>query len=387
MTMKQETSKDFMYGIDEVFDPENKLEETLKKANPKLALEITPTSKHDPCHDLFRIYTFNLLRELSKKFEVIIIYRDIQATTINTEFKKSVEENISLMRSFGVVFKVFYESEILQKHLVDKPEKFFRHIYSSILSKNHNHLKKNLIESSASLAVVMPLLEILDIDVLLCMEEEKENITIMKKIFENKEGYFPIIFYRSLKDLENKKHSIIDRVRNFPRIDWNNEKFYSNFKKYKTNFKTLEDWYKKLSLYEDKIFEIEKDKLSFKELYNLLQSKKISETKALRIVSQHLAEYVKKEGKFLELSSKELKSDLANIDTKKILDCLNTPSRINIIRILNKENLSAFQISKQINVSLPTTLFHLSKLNEAGIIFRDNTKKYFLKINRFVLHV
>ena len=92
------------------------------------------------------------------------------------------------------------------------------------------------------------------------------------------------------------------------------------------------------------------------------------------------------EAKFLDIASKELKLDLEEEKSNKLLNCLNTPSRIKILKILNNGDFTAYEIAKKINVSLPTTLFHLARLQEAGIIIRDN-KKYNLKTNRFVLYV
>jgi len=51
--------------------------------------------------------------------------------------------------------------------------------------------------SNASLAMLLPLLELLKIDVLLRMKEEKENVGISYNVFKESE-YFPIVFYRSL---------------------------------------------------------------------------------------------------------------------------------------------------------------------------------------------
>ena len=108
---------------------------------------------------------------------------------------------------------------------------------------------------------------------------------------------------------------------------------------------------------------------------------------ALELLASHLSGFLNKEGMFVELSSKEVKFGLTDPQSKKILDCLNIPTRINIIKILNRKNLPASKISKQVNVSLPTTLFHLSKLQRADIISRNKNKVYSLNANRFTLHV
>ena len=387
--MKQKHQEEVFYGIDQIFDPQNKLDETLKKQYPKLALDITPTTRHYPCHDLFRIYTFNLLRELSKKFDIILVYRDLQATVDISleESKRLIEENISLLHGSGVPFKVYYESEILQKHLSNMPERFFLHLYNTILHKSHNHFNRHIMYSSASLAVLMPLLEMLKVDVLLCMEEEKENVEILKNIYKNDSEYFPVIFYRSLRDLQNKKHSSSDKKRVFPNLDWTKEKIYEQFKDHDTNFNTFHDWYKKLGLLENKIFELGDKKISFVQLCNLFKSKKINKNKALKFVADYLADLMAKEGKFLEIASKELKISFNNSNSGKLINSLSTPSRINIIRLLDKNNLPAYEIAKQIKVSLPTTLFHLLKLQEVGLIARDKNKKYSLKTNRLILYV
>ena len=387
--MKQgmEKMKDVLKQIDEIYDPENKLNDVLAKAKPKLALEITPTKRHDPCHDLFRIYTFKLLRDLSRKFELILIYRDLQATIdlSSEESKKSIQENISMLHNSKVPFKMYYESEILQKHLIDRPEGFFRHLYSNILHKDHNHFNRHLMASSTSQSVLMPFLELLNVDILLSMKEEKDNLNLVRKIQGN-ESYFPIIFYRSLTDMKNNEHALADIHRAFPRIGWKEEDILKNFKKYKTNFGTLEDWYKKLGISDEKLFDYDKSKISFSELLNLVKTSKVTKNKALSMVARHLHEFIEGEGEFLELASKEMKLDLEESNSKKILSCLNTPSRIGIIKILDKGNVSAFEISKQIKVSLPTTLFHLSKMQEAGIIARNKNKTYSLKTNRFTLY-
>lgn len=386
--MKQTNTQTILRGVDEIADHKNELENIMAKQNPKLALDITPTRKHDPCHDLFRIYTFKLLKELSKKFEILLIYRDIQATLDISadESKKLIEENISLFRSSQVPFKVYYESELLQKHLSHMPEKFFKHLYHNILSKDHNHHDRSMMLSSASLAVLMPLLEIIKIDALLCMEEEKENIEILRKIYKDDSEYFPVIIYRSLMDMQNKKHSPGDKIRTFPRVGWNSKKILENFKKYSTNIKTLEDWYNKLGLENEKVFEIKEKKTSFSEIVAKIKKGEIKESKVLQLVASQLSNYLETEGNFLELASKELKIGLDSEISAKVLSCLNTPSRVNIVKILNKGDLNAYEIAKQINVSLPTTLFHLTKLQEAGIIERNN-KFYSLKNNRFILYV
>ena len=72
--MKLENIKNL---IDEVYDPLNKLEKLESNPKPKMALEITATTQHNPCHDLFRIYTFKLLKKLSEDFEIVVIFRDI----------------------------------------------------------------------------------------------------------------------------------------------------------------------------------------------------------------------------------------------------------------------------------------------------------------------
>ena len=195
------------------------------------------------------------------------------------------------------------------------------------------------------------------------------------------------VFYRTLKDLTNKNHSPSDKIRAFPRVDWKEQDFYKNFKKYGTNIEAFYDWYKKLGILEDKVFEYKNGKISFLELAQFAKQNKISKEKLLKYISNHIFNFMNKEGKFLELASKELKVSLKGSTSSKVLNCLNTPSRIKIIDILNKSNLSAFEIAKQINVSLPTTLFHLTKLQEAGIIVRNNNKSYSLKTNRFILYV
>ncbi len=387
--MKQNKFSHVLSRMDSIADPYNHLPEIFSKAHPKLALDITPTTQHDPCHDLFRIYTFKLLKELAKKFEILLIYRDIQASLDIPieESKRLIQESISLFHGGKVPFKVYYESEIIQKHLVDMPEKFFKHLYKNILSKEHNHFDRHLILSSASLSVLIPLLDILKVDVLLCMEEEKENVELLQKIHNIQLEYFPVIFYRTLKDLKNKNHSPSDKVRAFPRVGWREKDVYKSFKKYGTSIETFYDWYKKLGLLENKIFELKKEKISFQEIYQLAKKHKLTNEKVLKLISNHLFTFMSAEGKFLDLASKELKVNLTSSNSSKVLNCLNTPSRIKIINILDKSNLLAYEISKQINVSLPTALFHLSKLQEAGIIFRNRNKSYSLKTNRFILYV
>lgn len=374
--------------IDEIYDPKKNLNGVLAKTKPKLALEVTPTKRHNLAHDLFRIYTYNLLKDLSRKFEIILIYRDIQATIALPleESKRLIQESISLLHNSKVPFKMYYESEILQKHLINMPERFFRHLYSNVLHKDHNHFKKDLMVSSTSQAVLMPLLELLNIDVLLCMSKEKENMNLLRKI-QGKNDYFPIIFYRSLRDMENKEHSFEDLVRAFPKIGQKEKYIYSQFKKYGTDFETFLDWYRKLGTIENKSFEYENGKISFKKLYGLVKSEKITKEAAIKQIVRNLFNFMEKEGKFLELASKEVKLYLESKDSDKILNCLNTPSRINIIKLLDKSNMSAHEIAKLTNLSLPTILFHLSKMQEAGIIVRNNNKTYGLKINRFILYI
>jgi len=387
--MKQDSFQNVLDRVDEIDDPQNKLSQVLEKPMPKLAMDITPTTRHDPCHDVFRIYTFRLLKDLAKKFEITLIYRDIQATVdiSHEESKRLIQENISLLSSSKVPFKVFYESEILNKHLSDMPETFFKHIYQNVLSKHHNHFDRHVMMSSASLSVLMPLLDVLKIDVLLCMDFEKENVNILKGIHDVKSGYFPVVFYRGLKDLKNISHSSEHKHRAFPRISWSEKEIYNSFIKYKTNFETLHEWYKKLNLLDSKAIHYNKDKISFQTLYELVKKKKIAKNKAFTLISAHLHDFINTEGKFLELASKEMKARLDGKETGKILSSLNTPSRISIIKLLDKGNLSAYEISKQIKVSLPTTLFHLTKLQEANIISRNKNKTYSLKINRFTLYV
>ncbi len=384
----EEIMKKIVERIDSVFDPKNQLDHILEKTRPKLALEMTPTKRHNPTHDLFRIYTYNLLKELSRKFEIILIYRDVQATVDLSleESKKSIQESVSMLHNSKVPFKMYYESEILQKHLTTIPESFFKHLYGNILSKEHNHFSKELMASSTSLAVMVPLLELLNIDVLLCMSEEKDNIEVIRKI-QNKDDYFPVIFYRSLKDLKNKEHSFEDVKREFPKIGWKEQEVYATFKKYDTNFDTFYDWYKKLGIAEDKGFEYRNKEISFTELHALIKNKKISQEIGVKQVSHNIANFLEREGVFLELASKEMKLNLEDKGSDKILSCLTTPSRINILKLLDKGNLSAYEIAKQINVSLPTTLFHLTKMQEAGIVERDTNKSYSLKTNRFILYI
>lgn len=373
--------------IDEIFDPKNNISNVLKKPNPRLALDITPTIKHDPCHDLFRIYTFRLLKELSKNFEIILIYRDLQATVDLPieESKRLIEENISLMRGSNTPFSVFYESEILRNHLTNLPEKFFKHLYKNVLHKGHNHPNKPLMFSSTSLAILLPLLELLKIDVLLCMSEEMENIKILHDILKESE-YFPVVFYRSLRDFKNKKHSPSDKVRAFPRIDWDKKKIYDNLIKYNTNLETLQEWYEKLNLDENKILEINKEKISFNKLVNLIKSNELSQKKLYEIVSKHLSEFLFREGTFLEMASKEFKKNLTDKNLPEIVGSLNSASRIKIIQLLNGGDFSAYHIAKSINLSLPTTLFHLKKLQKIGIVERKN-RIYHLNTNRFILYV
>src|SRR3989339_240054 len=99
--------------IDEIYDPANRLGSVPQTPKPKIALDITPTSQHAPCHDLFRVYTFNLLKDLSKSFEIIVIYRDVQAALELPleESKRLIQESISLLRSSKVIIQVYYESE------------------------------------------------------------------------------------------------------------------------------------------------------------------------------------------------------------------------------------------------------------------------------------
>ncbi len=387
--MKQDKFQHILSRIDSTADPYNRLPEIFLKHHPKLALDITPTTQHDPCHDLFRIYTFKLLKELAKKFEILLIYRDIQASLDIPveESKRLIQESISLFHGGKVPFKVYYESEIIQKYLVDMPERFFKHLYKNILSNEHNHFDRHLILSSASLSVLIPLLDILKVDVLLCMEEEKENVELLQKIHNTELEYFPVILYRTLKDLQNKNHSPSDKVRAFPRVGWREKDVYMSFKKYGTNIETFYDWYRKLGLLENKIFELKKEKISFQEIYQLAKKHKLTNEKILKLISSHLFTFMSTEGKFLDLASKELKVNLTSSNSNKVLNCLNTPSRIKIINILDKSNLLAYEISKQINISLPTALFHLSKLQEAGIILRNKNKSYSLKTNRFILYV
>lgn len=383
-----EKMKNILERIDRVFDPKKQLDLVLDKAKPRLALEMTPTKRHNPSQDLFRIYTYNLLKELSKKFEIILIYRDVQATVDLSleESKRSIQESTSMLHNSKVPFKMYYESEILQKHLIDMPESFFRHLYSNILHREHNHFSKELMASSASLAVMVPLLELLNIDVLLCMSEEDENVNLIRKIQKDSD-YFPIIFYRSLKDIKNKEHSFEDAKRDFPRIGWKEKELYSTLKKNNTTFDTFSDWYKKLGITEAKEFNHQNKAISFSDLQTLVKNKEISYEEGLKKVAKNMADFLEKEGVFLELASKEMKLNLEDKNSNKILNCLNTPSRINILKLLDKSNLSAYEISKQINVSLPTTLFHLTKMQEAGIIERDKNKSYSLKTNRFILYI
>ena len=127
--------------------------------------------------------------------------------------------------------------------------------------------------SSTSQAVLIPLLELLKVDVLLSMKEEKESMEILHKIHK-KGDYFPVIFLRTLKDLQNKDHKAEDKFRAFLRIDWTVKDIYKSFKKYNTNFITLYDWYKKLDLLDSKVFELKDKKVSFRELNKLVKSKK-----------------------------------------------------------------------------------------------------------------
>lgn len=387
--MKQDSFRKVLDRVDEIDDSQNRLDQILEKSTPKLALDITPTTRHDPYHDIFRIYTFKLLKDLSKRFEIILIYRDVQATVdiSHEESKRLIQENISLLSSSKVPFKVFYESEILNKHLSDMPETFFKHIYRNVLSKDHNHFDRHVMMSSASMSVLMPLLDVLKVDILLCMDFEKENVEILKRIHDIKSDYFPVVFYRGLKDLKNVVHSSEHKHRAFPRIGWSEKEIHNSFIRYKTNFETLCDWYKKLNLLDSKTIHYKKDNISFQNLYELVKSKKIAKNKALALISAHLHEFINNESKFLELASKETKLRLDKKDTSKILSSLNTSSRISIIKLLDKGNLPAYEISKQIKVSLPTTLFHLSKLQEADIITRNKNKSYSLKTNRFTLYV
>lgn len=368
--------------IDEVFDPKNKLRKFKEK--PRLALELTPTRLHNPSHDLFRIYTFKLLKGLSKNYELIIIYRDLQASLDLTfeESKKFTQESIGFFRNAKIDFKVFYESEILQKYLVNMPEDFFLHLYKNILHKDHTHFSQPLMYSSVTKSVLLPILKALKIDVLLCMHDEKEEFDIICKMKGFDVNTLPVIFYRSFPDLTNKKHSPKDKKRIFPEIGWDSKKIYSNFKKYKTNLETLKEWYRKLNLENEEFFNLGNKKINFLELI-----KKKNYDDVLKLVSEHLAYFLEKEKEFLEIASKEVKLSLNELKSKEILDCLNVSARIKILNVLSKKNLPALDISESVNVNLPTTLFHLNKLLKANIISRDNSKIYHLNINRFVLHV
>jgi len=382
-------SDDVLCKIDEIYDPANRLDGIPQVSKPKIALDITPTSQHAPCHDLFRVYTFCLLRDLSKFFELIVIYRDIQATIELPleEAKRLIQENISLLRSSMVPFQVYYESEILQKHLVDMPETFFSELYRSILHKNHNHFTKPLVYSSTSMAVLIPLLKVMKIGFLLCMHDEKENVKLLKKIYGPSANDLPIILYRSFPDMQNKKHGACDEKRIFPYVKNCKNDILTNFKRYGTNIHTIREWYKKLGMLNKRVFNYNNKSMSASDIFYNLKTKNIGPETALELFASHLSGFLNKEGIFVGLSSKEVRLGLTDPQSKKVLDCLNIPTRVNIIKLLNKENLPASKISKQVNVSLPTTLFHLSKLQETGIISRDKNKVYCLNTNRFTLYM
>lgn len=112
----------------------------------------------------------------------------------------------------------------------------------------------------------------------------------------------------------------------------------------------------------------------------------MNQDKLLEFVSKHLSAFLAQESKFLEISSKELKVNLNNENAIRLFSSLNTSSRIKIIKFLNKGDFSASQIAREINISLPTTLFHLTKLQEVRIIERKN-KMYNLKNNKFIFYV
>ena len=47
---------------------------------------------------------------------------------------------------------------------------------------------------------------------------------------------------------------------------------------------------------------------------------------------------------------------------------LSSPARIQMIRLVNKKNMLASEIASELNLPLSSTIFHLSILEEAGII-------------------
>lgn len=147
------------------------------------------------------------------------------------------------------------------------------------------------------------------------------------------------------------------------------------------------EWYKKLGMLNKRVFNYNNKSMSASDIFYNLKTKNIGPETALELFASHLSGFLNKEGIFVGLSSKEVRLGLTDPQSKKVLDCLNIPTRVNIIKLLNKENLPASKISKQVNVSLPTTLFHLSKLQETGIISRDKNKVYCLNTNRFTLYM
>ena len=367
--------------IDEIFDPKDLLSSASHRL--RLAKETTPTDYHNPCHDLFRIYTFRLMRELSKQFEMIVIYRDLQATLeIPIEkARKLIQENASLIRSSKVPFQTYYESEIFRNYIVDNPDHFVMELYHTLLHNDHNTRVRPLIYSSASMALVFPMLRAINVDVLLCMHDEKENFEIIKNLPASKEKNFPVIIYRSFSDMKNNKHlSSGERV--FPVIGDSGEKIYKNFIQHGTSFQTIVEWYTKLGILDREFYLDAKNIL----LLELLR-KKISKERKLQIIAEDLAAFLKKEGLILDLASKEIKVHLGDKKVKNILDSLNAPKRLDILVLLGTKDLSAAQIAKEIGLSLPTTIFHLKRLQEASIISKNKDRVYRLETNQFLLHV
>ena len=168
----------------------------------------------------------------------------------------------------------------------------------------------------------------------------------------------------------------------FPVIGDSGEKIYKNFIQHGTSFQTIVEWYTKLGILDREFYLDAKNIL----LLELLR-KKISKERKLQIIAEDLAAFLKKEGLILDLASKEIKVHLGDKKVKNILDSLNAPKRLDILVLLGTKDLSAAQIAKEIGLSLPTTIFHLKRLQEASIISKNKDRVYRLETNQFLLHV
>jgi len=66
----------------------------------------------------------------------------------------------------------------------------------------------------------------------------------------------------------------------------------------------LREWYKKLNIDEDKVFKVNKEKISFNELLDLIKSNRIGQQELFEPISHYLSEFLAREGKFLEVALK-----------------------------------------------------------------------------------